>query len=153
MRKNETLQWLYYRWTFVRAHRTDVGEKQTTTARADSGGPSLSEETPRVDRSIDDLLELLGDQPRLIGSRATHARELFVGLKENLRLEAKRLATLRRVGELQGFEESDYAPAIEQALADFTVTTNSAPGPAWSNELHDTHITLSSPLSWLEDQE
>ena len=103
--------------------------------------------------SVDELLELLGDQPRLIGSRATHAQELFVGLKEKLRLEAKRLATLRRVGELQGFEESDYAPAIEQALADFTVKTNSAPGPAWSSELHNTHITLSSPLSWLEDQE
>jgi hypothetical protein len=104
-------------------------------------------------RCVDDLLELLGDQPVVIGSRATQARELFVGLKENLRVEAKRLATLRRVGQLQGFEESDYAPAIEQALAEFTVKTNSAPGPAWSSDLHNTHITLSAPLSWLEDQE
>jgi hypothetical protein len=102
---------------------------------------------------IDELLELLGDGSHVIGARATQARELFVGFKEGLRLEAKRLATLRRVGELQGFEESDYAPAIEQALADFTVTTNSAPGPAWHRELYNTHITLSDPLSWLEDQE
>ena len=132
---------------------TDDGEKQTTTARADRGDRRCLEKLRGWIGCVEELLELLGDQPRLIGSRATHARELFVGLKENLRLEAKRLATLRRVGELQGFEESDYAPAIEQALSDFTVTTNSAPGPAWSSELHDTHITLSSPLSWLEDQE
>jgi ABC-type uncharacterized transport system YnjBCD substrate-binding protein len=52
-----------------------------------------------------------------------------------------------------GFELTDYAPAIEQASADLTVKTTSAPERAWFSELHNTYITLRSPLSWLEKKE
>jgi hypothetical protein len=106
----------------------------------------------RLER-VEALLELLEGGQQLVGLQAAEARRQFIAFKTDLRAEVKRLARLRRRGDLLGFELTDYAPAIEQASADLTVRTTSAPGRAWFSELHDTHITLRSPLSWLEKKE
>jgi hypothetical protein len=106
----------------------------------------------RLER-VEALLELLEGGSPLLGPQAAEARRQFVALKTDLRAEVKRLARLRRLGELLGFELTDYAPAIEQASAGLTVRTNSPPGRAWFSALHDAHITLRHPLSWLEKTE
>jgi hypothetical protein len=103
----------------------------------------------RLER-VEALLELLEGGQQLFGLEAAEARRQFVAFKTDLRAEVKRLARLRRHGELLGFELTDYAPAIEQASADLTVKSSSAPGRAWFSALHDAHVTLRDPLSWLE---
>jgi hypothetical protein len=99
---------------------------------------------------VDGLLELLQGGRPLVGGPAIEARRQFAAFKTGLRVEVKRLARLDRRGELNGFADTDYAPAIRQASADLTVRVNSTPGPAWFSELYGAQITLHYPLPRLE---
>jgi hypothetical protein len=47
---------------------------------------------------------------------------------------------------------NDYASAIRQAAAFLTIKTNAVPSSAWSSQLYDAQITLSYPLSWIEEK-
>ena len=101
---------------------------------------------------IDMLSELLQGQRRLLGHEAEEARAQFTAFKRDLRAEVKRLAELRRRGELHGFAINSYAPAIEQAEAFVTIKTKSIPGPAWFHAFYDTRITLNYPLTLVENK-
>jgi hypothetical protein len=79
----------------------------------------------RLER-VEALLELLEGGQQLVGLQAAEARRQFVAFKTDLRAEVKRLARLRRRGDLLGFELTDYAPGSAGSSGDF----NTAAAPA-----------------------
>ena len=99
---------------------------------------------------LEGLMALVQGRGVLVGAAAAEPRTQYALFKKDLRAERERLAILQRQGKLTGFGATDYIWAIQQAAAELTLRTTTAPGPRWFSAFEHARCTLSYPLSSLK---
>ncbi len=102
---------------------------------------------------IQSLLDLFGQQNRLFGDKKDQAQEMLKSFKKNLEVAFRTRDTVKGEKNMTEIEKRYFFPAIHEAFANLTITTNSIPNEKWKFELIDTQNTIEYYLHQLEQED
>lgn len=106
----------------------------------------------RLRDQFNEILNLLGQKHSLRGEEKAKAQELLKALKGQLRNEYKFGSTLKGEKKMTQVEIAYYFPAVQDALNNIYVKTNSVPNGRWRSDLFSALGQIEFFIRQLESQ-
>jgi uncharacterized ubiquitin-like protein YukD len=100
---------------------------------------------------IKELMDLVKDIGSMTSAQVEKAQTQLANLKSCLKRDAKLRDTNEGRARMSHVEAVIYAPAVQQAFADLSITANSRPNREWFNNLYDIQVTIQHALVSLGD--
>lgn len=99
---------------------------------------------------IEELMDLVKDVGSMTPAQVEKAKTQLTNLKSCLKQDAKLRDTNEGRAKMSHVEAAIYAPAVQQAFADLSITANSRPNREWFNNLYGIQVTIRHALVSLE---
>lgn len=100
---------------------------------------------------IQNLLDFLQHTPKSLGKKH-QAQEMLKTFKERLKIAYQIRDKASAYERMTETEKAYFFPAVHEAFANLTITTNSNPSEKWELDLIDAQNTLNYYLNQLEDE-